>query len=337
MSTTTALVFEQFGPPVEVLKVREDWPVPPLNSGELRLRVLASPVNPADINLIEGTYGIRPELPAVGGIEGLAEVIEASPGASGFEWGHKVLLPQQPGAWRGELIAPAHAVTPLPAELQLSLDPLQAAMLSINPPTAWCMLHEFVDLQPGDWVAQNASNSGVGLAVAAIARAKGWRTVNLARSAEALEKVRAAGGDALVLDDDTAPEAIREATGGAPIKLALNAVGGDSALRLAKALAPDGKLVTYGAMGRQPLRLPNGLLIFKNISFHGFWVSKWRKAASPLHWNKIIAELAHLLAAGKLHSPIAGVYPLDRATEALTHAQQGQRGGKVLLRPAGLA
>ena len=337
MSTTTAIVFESFGKPEEVLQVRADWPVAAPGEGQLRLRLLASPVNPADINLIEGTYGVKPELPAVPGIEGVAEVIECGPGVEGFAWGDKVLLPPASGTWSAETLAAASAVTLLPRELQLTLDPLQAAMLSVNPPTAWLMLHNYIDLQPGDWVIQNAANSGAGLATVAIAKAKGWRTVNLARSQEALDRVQAAGGDVNVLDDEHAPEAIRTATGGAPIKLALNAVGGDSALRLAKCLGSDGKLVTYGAMGRQPLRLPNGLLIFKGLSFHGFWITKWRKSAPPETWTAIIAELAHLLAAGRLHTPIAAVYPLEFITQAVAHAQQGQRGGKVLLRPVAKA
>ena len=73
-------------------------------------------------------------------------------------------------------------------------------------------------------------------------------------------------------------EKIAAATNGAPLRLALNAVGGDSAVRLGGALAPDGVVVTYGAMARQPLKIPNGQLIFQNIAWRGFWVSRRRNS-----------------------------------------------------------
>src|SRR5207248_10851014 len=120
------------------------------------------------------------------------------------------------------------------------------AMLRINPATALRMLRDFVDLAAGDFVIQNAANSAVGRLVIQIAKANQWRTINLVRRPELIDELRALGGDFVFLDDDDVKGQIATATGGAPMRLALNCVGGDSALRLANALAPGGTLVTYG-------------------------------------------------------------------------------------------
>ncbi|RYG32375.1 MAG: hypothetical protein EON93_11335 [Burkholderiales bacterium] len=74
-----ALRFHEFGKPAEVLRL-ESLELSPLADGEVRLKILAAPVNPADLNLIEGTYGVKPELPAVPGIEGCGEVAESRSG-----------------------------------------------------------------------------------------------------------------------------------------------------------------------------------------------------------------------------------------------------------------
>lgn len=56
-------------------------------------------------------------------------------------------------------------------------------------------------------------------------------------------------------------------------KLALNCIGGSSAAAIAKVLQAGGMHVTYGAMSMQPLAPPTALLIFKDITFKGFWIS----------------------------------------------------------------
>ena len=203
-------------------------------------------------------------------------------------------------------------------------------MLRINPATALRMLRDFVKLKAGDWVVQNAANSAVGRAVIQLARANGWRTVNVVRRAELIDELKAAGADAVLLDDDDLPEQISAATGGAALHLALNAVGGDSALRLAKALAPSGTIVTFGAMSRQPLRIPNGLVIFQDIRWRGFWISQWYRKAPPEAVAAMFAELFSLAQRGVLHAPVERIYPLAEAATALAHAAQSGRSGKIL-------
>lgn len=323
-----AIVIREYGDPTEVARC-EEISIDPVGGRQAQVRILYAPINPADINLIQGTYGTRPDLPVVPGGEGIGIVEEVGSEVRDLVPGTKVLFPAGIGTWRERLVADAEALMPVPDDIPEE----QAAMLRVNPATAFRMLKDFVDLQPGEWVLQNASNSGVGRAVIQIAAARGWRTVNVVRRQELVEELSAIGADAVLVDSANLAEQVAEATGGAQIRLALNAVGGESALHLAEALGTGGTLVTYGAMSRQPVRVPNGLLIFKDLSFRGFWVTRWYRAASHEARDAMLAELFALARERHLQTPVERVYPLDEAETALRRAMQGGRAGKILFKP----
>ena len=207
-------------------------------------------------------------------------------------------------------------------------------MLKINPITAWRMLHDFVSLEKGDWVIQNAANSAAGRAVIQIAHELGYRTVNVVRRAELIDELRAEGGDVVLLDDDALRDAVAEATSRAPIRLALNAVGGESALRLAKIVAPEATIVTFGAMSLKPVTIPNGMLIFKNLRFTGFWVNKWYEQATAAERDETFSRLFELARRGLLQTKIERSYSLGDFAAAVARAAEGKRDGKILFTPA---
>lgn len=320
-----AIVFHAHGAPGDVVQV-VSGPLPEPHSGEALVRVIAAPIHPADLNVIEGTYPVRPALPATLGIEGAARVERIGGDVKNVAPGDLVLLPHAFGSWREAGLVPAEDLLVVPR----GIDPVQAAMLQINPPTALRMLRDFRALQAGDWVAQNAANSAVGRAVVAIAKAHGIRTLNVVRREELIDEMRGQGAEFVFLDDESLAERVTAATGGAGIRLAFNAVGGESALRLANILAPSGTLVTYGAMGRKPLRIPNGLLIFRDLQFRGFWLNAWTRAATPDDRAAMFGELFALAQRGVLDAPIERAYSLEAAFEALAHAQRGSRAGKII-------
>ncbi|MES2569221.1 MAG: 2-enoyl thioester reductase domain-containing protein, partial [Verrucomicrobiota bacterium] len=262
---TKAIVYREHGAPSSVTGV-EEIELPSLEPHQARVRMLFAPINPADLNAIEGSYPIRPaSWPAVPGGEGAGVVEETGTAVNGVAPGTLVILPPGSGTWRGQCVVAADSLVAVPR----GIAPEQAAMLRVNPATALRMMRDFVDLRPGDWILQNAANSGVGRAVIGMARLFGFKTLNIVRRPELIEELKAGGADMVLVDG----EGIRAAIGETPIRLALNAVGGESALRLAEALSPGGTLVTYGAMGRQPVRIPNGLLIFQDLRLRGFWMT----------------------------------------------------------------
>lgn len=323
--TISAAIYETHGKPTEVIQVRE-LPRPVAGEGEVIVEVRAAPINPADLNAIEGKYPVRPELPATPGFEGSGFVTELGAGVADLKVGTQVLLPHDAGTWREALAVPADKLVAVPEEL----DPVQTAMLKINPITASRMLHDFVQLQRGDWLIQNAANSAAGRAAIQIAHDLGYKTVNVVRRPELIDELRAEGGDVVLVDGENLREEVKTATGGAPIRLALNAVGGENALRVANTLAPDATMVTYGAMSLQPLRIPNGLLIFKNLHFCGFWVNKWYERATPQQRLDTFTPLFEMAQRGLLKTKVEKAYPLSEAKAALAHAAQNKRSGKII-------
>jgi mitochondrial enoyl-[acyl-carrier protein] reductase / trans-2-enoyl-CoA reductase len=304
----------------------ESQELPPPATDEVRLEMLAAPINPADLNVIEGTYGQLPELPATIGNEGVGRVSTVGAEVSVLHPGDLVAT-LEPGTWCSHRNARADRVIPLPA----GIDPQQASMIVVNPPTAYAMLHDFAALQPGDWVVQNAANSGVGRCVIQIARRLGLRTLCVVRRAELIDELLALGADRVVTEETDLRRHGRDLMDGAGARLGLNAVGGSSALNLANALAVNTPIVTYGAMSRQPLKIPNGLLIFRGLSFQGFWLRRWFETKPAAEQHRIFALLAEMIRDGSLRVPIHRVFPLEDVHAALREAAAERRGGKVLL------
>jgi trans-2-enoyl-CoA reductase len=325
--TIKAVIYERHGNPSEVLRiVEQQWPRPAAN--QVVVRMIAAPINPADLNAIEGKYPIRPQLPATPGMEGAGTVVELGSAVQEPKIGTLVILPHGLGTWRDACAVSADKLVPVLD----GIDPVQAAMLKINPVTAWRMLRDFVPLQRGDWFIQNAANSGAGRAVIQIAGELGYKSVNVVRRPEIVDELRGEGADVVLVDGESLREDVARETQGAPIRLALNAVGGESAIRMAKTVAAEGTIVTYGAMSLEPMCIPNGMLIFKNLRFTGFWVNKWYDGATAEERAETFAPLFEMARRGLLHSKTEKTYSLAQAQTAIAHAAQAKRDGKIVFR-----
>ena len=321
----SAAVYETHGNPPDVLRV-ETHPWPKAATGEAVVQMRAAPINPADLNQIEGKYPVRFPLPATPGFEGAGLVVDLGTNVKDLAVGELVILPHDLGTWREAAAVKVSELVTVPP----GIDPVHAAMLKINPMTAWRLLHDYVDLKNGDWLIQNAANSAAGRAVIHIARELGYKTINVVRRMELIDELRAEGGDVVFVDGEDLREDVKSATGDAPIRLGLNAVGGDSALRLANCLAPGSTLVTFGAMGLQPLKIPNGLLIFKDLRFRGIWINKWYDNATPTQRMEAFQRLFEMAKRGLLQTKVEKAYPLSEAKAAVAHAARGQRSGKII-------
>src|SRR5438876_752466 len=159
--TINVAVYSAHGNPADVLRVEsQPWPKP--GPGEVVVEMRAAPINPADLNAIEGKYPGKREVPAVPGFEGSGIVSELGKNVSKLTIGSLVILPHDIGTWREACAVKAKQLVVVPS----GVDPVQAAMLKINPLTAWRLLHGYVALKAGDWVIQNAANSAAGRATA---------------------------------------------------------------------------------------------------------------------------------------------------------------------------
>lgn len=336
------LAISKLGEPKDVLHLHGHSISPP-HSDLLTVRFLASPINPADINQIQGVYPTKPafttdlgtsEPIAIGGNEGVAEVIAKGGGVKGFEKGDWVIMKKQGfGTWR------THAQTTADNLVLIKnkdgLKPEQVGTVSVNPMTAYRMLKDFVDLQPGQWFIQNGANSGVGRAAIQLGKLWGYKSINVVRKRESgmeemKQDLKSLGADVVVTDQEVESKGfrdqIKELTNGGrePVRLGLNCVGGSLVNSMAKHLAPSSHMVTYGAMSKQPVSLPTGLLIFKNISFDGFWVSRWSNENAEQK-EACVTEVLDLTRQGKFKDvpmqPVTWEY--NTKQEDLVHAVQG--------------
>ncbi|HEY7002019.1 MAG TPA: zinc-binding dehydrogenase, partial [Candidatus Udaeobacter sp.] len=154
--------------------------------------------------------------------------------------------------------------------------------------------------------------------------------VNVVRRSELIDELRAEGGDVVLVDSENLRQEVKDLIADVPIRLGLNAVGGESALRLANCLAPGSTLVTYGAMSLQALKVPNGLLIFKDLRFRGIWINKWYDNATSAERMEAFQALFDMAKRGLLQTKVEKAYPLTEAKAAVAHAARSQRSGKII-------
>jgi NADPH:quinone reductase-like Zn-dependent oxidoreductase len=295
--------------------------------GEAIVETELFPINPADVLNLEGRYGATPpKLPMTPGGEGVGRVAAVGADVNHVKVGDRVLLPG-PGTWRARAKVPARALFALPP----NVDPRQLAMLRVNPPTAWLMLHDFVAPRPGQWVIQNAANSGVGHNLIRLARETGMHSVNVVRRPELVAPLLAFGADVALVDGPDLDLRVRAAIGAGALPLAIDAIGGDATQRLARCVDDGGTVVNYGVLSGEACRVDGRETVFRDVSLRGFWLRRWFVQTPPERIAALYRELAGKLADGTLAVDVEAVYPIRRIKEAVAHAARGGRAGKILV------
>lgn len=321
-----AIQIAEYGKPIEVAMCVELPDVGRPNAGEVIIEVEVSPINQYDLLMVAGGYGYRPQLPIVAGTEGVGRVVAVGSDVKNLKEGDRTLVPFLTPAWTQRTRAKASWLRPLPAG-----DVHQYAMLGVNPPTAYLLLTSIVKMPPGSWVIQNGANSGVGRAVAVIAKSMGLKTVNVVRRAEVIPELKAQGCDVVVLDGPDLAKRVATETGAAPIAIALDGIADLSPMNLMSCLTDDGVLVSYGGTSRKPIGVHPGNLIFRKQTIRGFWLFHWYQSASPDEITTMFDRLAPLVADGKIFTPVAATFGLEQISEAI--ARSAESGGKILLAP----
>ena len=321
-----AICHHEFGQPLDVLRLENVQQAEP-QIGEVRVRLLAATINPSDYGMIGGSYGRLRELPAVAGREGVGVVEAIGRGVTSVGVGARVRFPEA-GAWQETACMAADDVLLVPADVSIE----QAAFSFINPPTAYCLLQKMVDLAPGSWVLQNAGNSAVGLAVIQMAKVLGFKTISQVRREELIAPLKALGADHVVIEGSGWSKQVNELTGGEPIQLALNSIGGASASDQIKALGEGGTQVTFGAMVADLVRFPTRFLIFNDVRLVGFWWDQWSQKAGAQGLNQVMSAVYAMMRDGTLKLPVEATYSFAEYEAAIKHDQQ-PRFGKVLLKP----
>jgi trans-2-enoyl-CoA reductase len=323
-------VLEKYGPPEEGVRCVEGPDVGVPAAGEVVFDVLAFPINPADVSMCRGSYRLRPTLPATPGAEGIGRVTAVGAGVSHVRPGDLVINLQREN-WAQRRRVEADDAIPVPA----GIDILQGAMLRINPATALLLLSDVVDLKPGDWVIQNVANSAVGRLLIRLARARGIKTANVVRRESLFGELKPLGADVCAVDGPDLAETVRAATGGAPIRLGIDAVSGRATARLSACVGEGGVVCNYGSMSGEDPVMARSALIGNGQTLVGFILGRALSTRSLAEIRAIYAELGEQVLNGTLSAPVEQVYPIEEIKAALVHAQRGERRGKILVAPNG--
>ncbi|KAG8093472.1 hypothetical protein GUJ93_ZPchr0012g19015 [Zizania palustris] len=300
-----AVIYDQHGPPDQVLRVADVAP-PEIGDRDVCVRMLAAPINPSDLNRIEGVYPVRPPLPAaVAGYEGVGQVHALGPAVdsdylSPGDW----VIPSPPsfGTWQTYVVKPAAAWH----RVRSDVPPQYAATVTVNPLTALRMLGDFVNLSPGDTLVQNGATSIVGQCIIQLAKLHGLHTINIIRDRpgweEAKDKLKQLGADEVFTQSQLdSIKNVKSLLGALPEPaLGLNCVGGNAASVIMKFLRQSGTMVTYGGMSKKPVTISTSSFIFKDLSLRGFWLQKWMNSDKAEESRTMIDYLLSLVHEGKL-------------------------------------
>ncbi|WP_438854497.1 zinc-binding dehydrogenase [Agromyces sp. M3QZ16-3] len=323
-----ALIHSTFGAPETVLAV-EERPLPEPGPGQVRVRTLLTTIHNHDLWTVRGTYGFKPELPAAAGTEAVGVVDALGDGVTGLQVGQRVVTGGTFGVWAEYFVAGAAGLIPVPDGL-----PDEAAAQLVSMPFSAVSLLHSLDLEPGDWMVQNAANGAVGRMVAQIGAARGINVIGLVRRAEGVAELREQGiANVVSTDSDGWRDEVAALTGGAPIVAGVDSVGGDASADVVSLLGDQGTLVVFGAMHSPDMRIPSGDVIFKQLTIRGFWGSRVSRDMDADTRSMLFGELMGHVLSGELTLPVAGTYAFDDIAEAVEASTTAGRVGKVLLRP----
>jgi NADPH:quinone reductase-like Zn-dependent oxidoreductase len=330
-----AVIFDRFGPPAEVLQVRDAECSEP-GPGQVRVRMIASPINPSDLLVVRGEYGRLPSLPATPGFEGVGIVEAVGKGLLGrLRAGKRVaVLNGHGGNWSERVVVSARQVVPISPAVPDD----QAATFFVNPASALIMTQYLLKVPANDWLLQTAAGSALGRMVIRLGKHCGFRTINVVRRRDQAEELLHGGADAVICSTEESLEArVKEITGGAGVRFAIDAVGGATAAAVVRSLAPGGRLLLYGTLSGEPLAIDPRTLMVADARVEGFWLSNWVGRQSTLTMLGLFRRINRLLASKVLTSEAAASFPLEEVRAAVKHAESPGRSGKVLLRMAGSA
>ena len=291
------------------------------SADEALVRMEYAPIDYSDLLLANGVYFLNPQLPSVIGGEGAGIVVALGAGVTGVQVGDRVTIPFRTFTWAEKVLAPAQGLFVVPP----SVDAKTASMLNINPTAAVLLLNEFVKLNPKDWIVLNAANSHVARCLIAIAKSRDLNVIGIVRRSELIPEIEKLGVDFVGVESPELLKQIQSATGGKPITLGLDAVGGLSTATITSSLSPGAHLVSYAWLSGLPIHVPQGDLIGKKLNIHGFWM--YYEEYLP-KIRAALTEATNVVASGKLTLPITTTYKPSQIKEAIEHYE---RGGKVLL------
>jgi NADPH:quinone reductase-like Zn-dependent oxidoreductase len=325
-----SVLLTDYGPGFGAVEVIERN-VPEPKNGEVLVKVTASPINPSDLMFMTGRYGFKKRLPVVPGFEASGTVVASGGGLLARLWmGRRVAFAVQAtgdGTWAEYAVASAAHCLPLRNDVTFE----QGAMMLVNPFTAWALM-SIARERGAKTVLSTAAGSSLGSMIWRLGKEQGVDVVGIVRRTEQAVELKARGMEVLCAADAKFEQELSVLCRREKIKLAFDAVGGETTARLAKALDIGGQVIVYGGLSLKDASLSLDDLIFRSKSVEGFWLSQWF-ANKGLGVILTDAPKVQKLIGTVLASEVRRTYPLDDAVAALSDYTAAMSGGKILFVP----
>ena len=322
--------FASVGQPDQVIECVEAPDLGEPKENEVLIDILAFPINPADVLILEGKYGVAYKLPSRLGAESVGKVNKIGKNVKDFNVGD-IVLPLDRENWVQQKMVLASNLVLLPK----NVDILQLSMMKVNPATAYLMIKKYVKLNKNDWIIQDAANSGVGHSVISIAKNLDLKTINIVRRVGLEEGLKNIGADVVLLDNNNLSDSVKKLTNNANVKLALDAVGGDQVLRIGDCLEDEATILNYGLLSGKNIEISSHQTVFKRIILTGFWLMPWLQNMEKKEIIEMYAYLSSLIEKDIIHVPVEKTYPIEDIKQAVAHAAKYGRNGKIIVTPNG--
>ena len=316
--------FDKIGYPNEEIYLKKINKIKNITNDEILIEIICFPINPADLLLIEGKYANLPKLPSLIGAECVAKIKKIGSNIKNFKLGD-IVLPLVRDNWVEEKIVTENEIIKLPSNIDIA----QASMLKVNPATAYLMLNNYIKINEGDYIIQNAANSSVGNYIIQLAKLYKVITINLVRRKEVASSLKEFGADHIF--DLNLNEKEKSFIHKVKPKLFIDAVAGKHVDILANLLSDSATIINYGLLSGDNIEINPHNTIFKNIILKGFWLSLWLSKMSIQEKNKLYHYLSELIIKKTIFAKIQKIYHIESIKDAIADASKYKRNGKILV------
>lgn len=326
--TRQCIKFHEFGRPEDVLTIK-DQSIEALESSELLVRMIMSPINPSDLIPIRGMYAHRIDLPAVPGFEGVGIVEKVGSAISTNLIGKRVLPLRGEGTWQQYVKVQANLAVLLPDDI----DDFTAAQLYINPLTAWIICTEVLKLQQNDTLIINACGSAIGRIFAQLSKIIGFHLIAVTRSDYYTKELIELGATTVInTSKDDLQDRIITITDGKGATAGIDSIGSLEGTELAYCLQSEGHFLTLGLLSGIPV---NWQAIAQETKVHAgiFHLRHWNRQVTIEAWQFAFQQLITFIMEGKLKLMKPSLqYNFKNIKEAIQEVQKPNKNkGKIFL------
>ncbi|MFC5448811.1 zinc-binding dehydrogenase [Paenibacillus aestuarii] len=304
--------------------------IPVIQKDEVLIKVHAASINPADLLFMNGTYGIKRELPCVGGMEGCGTVVATGSSviARMLKGKRVAFVSEGYGSWAEYTKASAMTCMVLPDHVSDE----QGAVFFVNPASALAMIR-IAKKQKSKAIVQTAGASALGKVLVKLGEAHDIPIISIVRKEEHVELLRSIGGIHIVnSQSDGFEDALEQLCSQLGATVCFDAVGGALTGTVLSAMPDGSTLYQYGLLSGGATTVQADDLVFRRKQIVGFWASDWVKTQSIFELLSLQSEMKKWIGS-RIQTEISQTFPLQQAAEALDQYQRQMTAGKVLLLP----